>query len=134
MNSLDILFRSSRFNLSRVGEHFINPCCFGEDLAAWLTSKLAAKNVEAANPYQEDWGWELPANWGNDTYYLCMSGNADNSGAPEDEGEWRIIVEKRRSLWQRLTGKGRIVAGDPLVHLIEEILSSEPAIRDVHRE
>src|SRR6266513_835232 len=40
MNALDILFRSGSFNLSKVGEHFINPCCFGEDLAAWLRIKL----------------------------------------------------------------------------------------------
>jgi hypothetical protein len=134
MNSLDILFRSSHFNLSKVGEHFINPCCFGEDLAAWLIPKLALKNIETAKPYQEDWGWELPVECGNDAYYLCMSGNADDPDALKDEGEWRIIVEKRRSLWQRLTGKGKIETGDPLIRLIEEILRNETTIRDVHRE
>jgi len=132
MNALHILFRSNRFNLSKVGEHFINPCCFGEDLAAWLRPKLAEKNVETTSPYQEDWGWELPATCGRDSYYLCMSGNADNSG--NDEGEWRIIVEKRRSIWARLTARGKITADDPLVRLVEEILEEEPAIRNVHRE
>jgi len=127
-------FRSSNFNLSKVRKHFINPCCFGEDLAAWLVPKLAVRNIQTAKPYQEDWGWELPATCGNDAYYLCMSGNADNSGAPKDEGEWNIIVEKRRSFWQRLTGKGRIVTDDPLVRLIEEILIDEPTIRNLHRE
>src|ERR1700737_2947979 len=87
MNALYILFRSSHFNLSKVREHFINPCCFGEDLAAWLIPKLAVKNIETAKPYQEDWGWELPATCGKDGYYLCMSGNSDNSGAPKDDGE-----------------------------------------------
>src|SRR6266481_5456786 len=134
MNALHIRFRSSNFNLSKVGKHFINPCCFGEDLAAWLVPKLAVRNIQTAKPYQEDWGWELPATCGNDAYYLCMSGNADNSGAPKDEGEWNIIVEKRRSFWQRLTGKGRIMTDDPLVRLIEEILVNEPTIMDLHRE
>jgi hypothetical protein len=32
MNALRILFKTNRFNLSKVGEHFINPCCFGENL------------------------------------------------------------------------------------------------------
>ena len=132
MNALHILFRSSRFNLSKVGEHFINPCCFGEDLAAWLRPKLAEKNIEAAAPYQEDWGWELPARCVRDSYYLCMSGNADDSR--KDEGEWRIIVEKRRSIWELLTGKGRITADDALVRLVAEILSNEPTISYVHRE
>lgn len=132
MNARHILFRSDRFNLSKSGEHFINPCCFGEDLAAWLRPKLAEKNVETAPPHQEDWGWELPARTGTDSYYLCMSGNADNPG--NDEGEWRIIVEKRRSIWERLTGEGKILADDTVVTLIEQILSNEPNINNLRRE
>jgi len=133
MNCLDILFKTSRFNLSKVGEHFINPCCFGEDLAALLLAKLSDRNIEVRQPYQEDWGWELPAKQGSDSYYLCMSGNSDN-GANKDEGEWRIIVEKRRSIWQRVSGAGKIALDDAMVRLIEEILSGESTIRDVHRE
>ena len=134
MNALDILFKTSRFNLSKVGEHFINPCCFGEDLARWLRLQLEEKNVFATQPYQEDWGWELSVTHSNDSYYLGMSGNADDSAANSDEGEWRIIVEKRRSIWQRLTGKGKIAADDALVVLIENILSRQPDISNVYRE
>ncbi len=94
MNALRILFKTGRFNLSKVGEHFINPCCFGEDLAAWLRIELVERDVEVRQPYQEDWGWELPAMQGTDSYYLCMSGNSDGSGKNKDEGEWGIIVER----------------------------------------
>lgn len=132
MNARHILFRSSRFNLSKVGAHFINPCCFGEDLAVWLRPKLAGKNIETASPYQEDWGWELPAKMGRDSYYLCMSGNADDPRS--DEGEWRIIIEKRRSIWQHLTGDGKIAADDAVVAHIEQILSNEPDIIRLRRE
>ena len=114
-----------------MGEHFINPCCFGEDLAAWLRIKLVDKNIEVFEPYQEDWGWELPAKHGSDSYYLCMSGNSDGSSTNEDEGEWRIIVEKRRSIWQRLRGDGKIAADDRMARIIEEFLSGEPAVRGV---
>src|SRR6266566_5448778 len=127
-------FKTNRFNLSKVGEHFINPCCFGEDLAAWLRIKLVDKKIEVFEPYQEDWGWELPVKHGSDSYYLCMSGNADGSSTSKDEGEWRIIVEKRRSIWQRLSGKGKIAADDRMARIIEEILSGEATIRGVHRE
>jgi hypothetical protein len=132
MNAPDILFRTRIFNLSKVGEHFINPCCFGEDLAAWLRSRLANKNVEAGTPYQEDWGWEMPVTMEGASYYLGVSGNADEPGS--DEGEWRIIVSKRRSIWERLAGKETITAEDPLLKLIEQILSGEPAITNVYRE
>jgi hypothetical protein len=49
-----ILFKTNRFNCSKVGAHFINPCCFGEDLAAWLRDKLNSKCADAGSPGQED--------------------------------------------------------------------------------
>jgi hypothetical protein len=134
MNALSILFKTNRFNLSIVGDHFINPCCFGEDLAAWLRIKLSERNVEVREPYQEDWGWELPATHESGSYYLCMSGNSDESSSNKDEGEWRIIVEKRRSIGQRLRRAGKITVDDKMVRTIEQILCAEPAIREVHRE
>jgi len=134
MNAKSVLFWTNQFNLSKVGEHFINPCCFGEDLAAWLQAKLAALGVETKPPYQEDWGWELPASLPNDSYYLCISGNSKESTVDKDEGEWRIIVEKRRSIGERLTGKGKITSSDEMIRMLEEILKTEPTIRGVRRE
>src|SRR5258708_5409252 len=88
LNALHVLFKTSPFNLSKVGEHFINPCCFGEDLAAWLRVRLIERKIEVSQPYQEDWGWELPASLGPDSYYLRMSGNADGSSTIDDEDPW----------------------------------------------
>ena len=134
MNALGILFKTDRFNLSKVGEHFINPCCFGEDLASWLRIRLSERDVEVREPYQEDWGWELPAMQGGDSYYLCMCGNSGESSTNKDEGEWGIIVEKKRSIGQCLTGTGKIGANDKMVRTIEGILCAEPTIREVHHE
>jgi hypothetical protein len=134
MNALRILFRTNRFNLSKVGAHFINPCCFGEDLAAWLQGKLRELEIEIRPPYQEDWGWELPAKLPSGSYYLCMSGNAEESSADKDDGEWGIMVEKKRSVGQLLTGKGKIRSDDEMMRTVEEILTKEPAIREVRRE
>ncbi len=63
-----------------------------------------------------------------------MSGNSDESSSNKDEGEWGIIVEKRRSIGQRLRGAGKIGANDKMVKAIEEILCAEPTIGEVHRE
>src|SRR5438876_11436835 len=104
MNALRILFKTGRFNLSKVGDHFINPCCFGEDVARWLRQELTEKKIETREPYQEDWGWELPTKSGDQSYFLCMSGSSDGSTANPDEGKWGIIVEKIRSIWQHVNG------------------------------
>ena len=134
MNALRITFKTGRFNLSKVGENFINPCCFGEDVAAWLRRKLTERNIRTREPHQEDWGWELPAQSGDQSYYLCMAGNADDPATNPDDGEWGIIVEKTRTMWQRLTGSAKIAADDPMLLMIEEILSAQPGISEIRLE
>ena len=96
------------------------------------STKINSQRRKVPSPYQEDWGWELPASLGTDSYYLCMSGNADFEG--NDAGEWRIIVEKRRSIWERLMGKGKITSADPLLKMVEVILSEESDTEEVHIE
>jgi hypothetical protein len=134
MDALHIVFRAGRFNLSKVGAHFVNPCCFGEDLAAWLRDRLREKGLEAREPYQEDWGWELPVKNGGQSYYLCVSGNADGDPANRNDGEWRIIVEKERSIGKRLTGKGKITPDEEMLVSLREILISDTSIRDIQIE
>ena len=41
-NQVDILFKTGRFNLSKVGDDFINDGCFGEDFLVWLIGKVTA--------------------------------------------------------------------------------------------
>jgi hypothetical protein len=132
MNSRDLLFNTARFNLSVVGEHFINPCCFGEDLAAWLRGKLADKGIPASAPGQEDWGWYLSANYAQRSYFLGMNGNPDVKGS--DEGEWRIIVEKKRPLWEVVTRGGKIADDDPMLKILEQIVHETADFTNVHFE
>jgi len=134
MNATDILFKTNRFNLSEVKSHFINPCCFGEDLANWLASKLTERGIQVSPPGQEDWGWHIRAKYGGNSYFLGMSGNADGNRISANEGEWRIIIQKRRSIWQRLTGKGKISTDDAVVHIVEAILHGDSEFRDIHFE
>jgi hypothetical protein len=132
MNAHDILFTTSRFNLTEVKEHFINPCCFGEDLAAWLRTTLRERGVDVSEPGQEDWGWYLFARLGEDSYFLGVNGNPDQPGA--DLGEWRVAVEKKRKIWQRVRGRGKIAASDRMTVLIEEILQAQKDFGNLHRE
>jgi hypothetical protein len=70
----DLLFDTARFNLSRVAAHFINPCCFGEGVAAWLRDRLVERGVEAGAPFQEDWGWGLGATHAGAAYFVGVGG------------------------------------------------------------
>ena len=134
MTCVDILFETDRFNVSEVKKHFINPCCFGEDLAEWLRQKLIAKDVTASTPGQEDWGWYLFAQRGSDRYFLGVGGHRKENSPAGNEGEWRIIVEKRRSLWDRLRGRNKITNADPILSMIEGLLRETGNFRNVRRE
>jgi hypothetical protein len=81
MNARHILFKTGRLNVSKVGEHFINPCCFGEDLAAWLRIKLADRGATVGPPGQEDWGWYLRVKYDGDSYFLGNSGFVSSTAA-----------------------------------------------------
>jgi hypothetical protein len=53
-----VTLKSSTFNMSEPREYFINPGCFGDDLAKWLAEQLRSKRYQASEvPGQEDFGW-----------------------------------------------------------------------------
>ncbi len=130
----DILFETARFNCSEVKAHFINDCCFGEDLAAWLKDRLKAKGMQTKEPYQEDWGWELSVTDSARSYYVGVGGYATESAASKNHGEWRIMISKRRSLWEMLTGKNKMSANDPITFSLLGILKAEPEFSNIHEE
>jgi hypothetical protein len=51
-----------------------------------------------------------------------------------NDGEWRIIVKKNLSIWQRIRGMGKIGTDDAMLILVERILRSESDFKNVHRE
>jgi hypothetical protein len=135
MNARDVLFRTQRFNLSIAKAHFINPDCFGEDLAAWLRDKLVHKGKDVPQLGQEDWGWYLKVKCNRESYFLGMNGiPIETDQNQKDFGEWRIIVKKNRSIGQWFNNGGEISPDDEMLILIEEILRAEPDFEDVHRE
>ena len=134
MTRYDILFETNRFNVSELGKHFINPCCFGEDFAEWLRQQLTKKGYTAGVPYQEDWGWEMLTRQGSQGYYLGVGGFLREDAVGKNEGEWRIMVEKKRSIWDRLRGRNQMAESEPILAIIEGILSEHADIRNVRPE
>ena len=134
MNAIHILFETNRFNLSVAHDHFINPDCFGEDLASWVKSKLSERAIEPEGPDQEDWGWWLAFSYGGKKYFLAMNGTSENNFQDKNRGEWRIIVEQERSLLERLRGRNKITKSDAVLELLQEILRREKDFRNVRTE
>ena len=134
MAHFDILFETDRFNVSALKEHFINPCCFGEDLAEWLRQELINKGMTAGTPGQEDWGWYLFLEQGSARYFVGLTGYHKEGAMDANDGEWRIMVERRRTVWEWLRGRNKITPTDPIFLLIEGLLHEQGDVRNVTRE
>ncbi|WP_299947327.1 hypothetical protein [uncultured Microbulbifer sp.] len=52
----EITFKNDSFNLSAKKNNFINPCCYGEDVANWFKPQMEALDIDVIEIYQEDWG------------------------------------------------------------------------------
>jgi hypothetical protein len=129
----DFVFNSSKFNLSVEKDNFINPCCFGEDIANWLKERLITRNIKVTEPDQEDWGWYIELENNGDSYFIGIGGYPEE-GDHSDYGEWRIMVEKKRSFLHKLTGKNKTTGNEGIFSIIREILESETSFKDVHFE
>jgi hypothetical protein len=130
----DLLFETDRFNLSEVKDHFINASCFGEDVARWLRGKLNESGLKVIEPDQEDWGWYIEAELGESHYFIGIGGNADESSNNPNQGEWRIMIEKHRSVWEKLSGKNKMSDKDEMMGLICKVIEAEPDFKNVHYE
>lgn len=119
---IDITFRTDRFNLSQVGADFINDCCFGEDLSRWLVAQLPSAGIAADVICMEDFGWANQAEFGGALYLVCVAGNSDEDPARLDYGQWHVMVERRRTFTQKLLGRNRMTASDPVVARIAQVL------------
>jgi hypothetical protein len=118
-------FRSSAFNTSDVKSYFINPCCFGDDLAKWMMARLRTSGVRTADePQQEDFGWyfefEVPAGT-----HCCVLGY--QAGHPE--GRWLLWLERRRGFLGSIFGMRKRGIDAAAVQALQDVLRTAPEIR-----
>jgi hypothetical protein len=81
------------FEHREVKPHFINPCCFGEDFAAWLKEELSPLlccGFTFSDPIQEDYGWGFWAWYGKNPFWVALSYVGD--GPQETPAQWVISV------------------------------------------
>lgn len=129
-----ITIETDAFEHREVKPHFINPCCFGEDLAAWLRrelSPLADAGFRFSDPIQEDYGWGFWATRGKDSFWVAFSYVGD--GPQEALAQWVVSVnyDPGLNLVKRLFHKPD---GQALTQLRErawQVLRSNSAIRTI---
>ena len=126
-----IMVETDLFEHREVKPHFINPCCFGEDFAAWITrelSRLTDFGFELSEPIQEDYGWGIWASRDKDRFWIALSYVGD--GPQETPAQWLISVSYSRGILARLLFRHPAPAIlEQLRDRVRQILTSNTAIK-----
>ena len=119
-------FRSNKFPPYEGDEEQINPGLWGKRLAEYLVQKLSEKGIPTDEPIAEDWGWYIPIP--NEGFRLAICcGHQDG-----DEDEFLCFTDPAtpvvKKLFKKIDATGELTR---LTQAMQEILSSDPDIRDV---
>jgi hypothetical protein len=98
-----ITVETDLFEHWKVGAHFINRCCFGEDFAAWLRQELASRvgpEFELSDVIQEDYGWGFWVSGDHDRFWIALSYVGD--GPQKGPVQWVISVKDEPNISRRL--------------------------------
>jgi hypothetical protein len=124
-----VTFESAAFNMTQPKNYFINPCCFGDDVAEWLAIELRKQGMKTdAKPGQEDSGWYLNFEVADisHTFMIGHRPTGENEG-----GTWIGWLERRRGLLGSLLGGRKRGIQASAAEVIHRILSGSSTIRDV---
>jgi hypothetical protein len=129
-----IAVETDLFEHREVKPHFINPCCFGEDFAAWLREQLQPvkdSGFELSNIIQEDSGWGFWARRGRDSFWVALSYIGD--GPQEAPAQWVLSVsyDAGLNLLKRVFHKPDRQALQTLRDRVRKAVTSNIAIRIV---
>jgi hypothetical protein len=127
-----IVIETDLFEHREVKPHFINPCCFGEDFAAWLKQELLRftdLDFELSEAIQEDYGWGFWASRGKDRLWVALSYVGD--GPQEAPAQWVISVtnDPGLNLVKRMFHKPDRQALEQLRNRVRQIMTSNGAIK-----
>jgi hypothetical protein len=125
-----LTFRTDRFDVSHEPPNPINPIA-GHSVLTWLREELAKAAYRSTEPDPEDWGWDIAVEGRSGSYLVGASADAEGS---TEEIDWTVQVHKRRSLTEKLLGRNRMVAEDPLFALIERLVRADERLEQVSVE
>ena len=95
-------FVTDAFNTSEERPYFSNPGNFGDDLARWIMSRLAARSIQTApEPGQEDHGWYFDFSLPEGDHCLVLGFRPADG---DDPAVWVAWLERRRGFVASLFG------------------------------
>jgi hypothetical protein len=129
-----ITVETDLFEHRQVKPDFINPCCFGEDFAAWLKEQLlpvVGSGFNFSKIIQEDYGWGFWIWHGKDPFWVALSYVGD--GPQEPPAQWVISVnyDPGLNLIKRLFHRPDRLVLQNLRDHVRETVTSNMAIRIV---
>ena len=124
-----VTFESGAFNVTEARDYFINPACFGDDVAKWLIGRLRQAGFETdEEPGQEDFEWYFEFRVAEGEH-CCVIGYRPGDGA--DPGVWIAWLERSRGLLGSLfMGRNRGIA-DGAIGAIHKALSGPSEISNL---
>ena len=150
-----ITFQSKEFNSTVPQEHFINDCCYGDDICKWLIEELTKKGVDCdKEPGQEDFGWYFNFSVNKVVYCLVCAFRLGEEQDPDQEkdqeqkeeepnasseaenGDWIIWIERSAGFMASLFGARNKGLDEAVPQLIHSTLAANPAITNIkwHRK
>ena len=125
----NVIFRSDAFNTTEARPYFINPECFGDDVARWLMRELAARGAHvAAEPGQEDFGWYFTFRAGGTDHDFVLGYRAGADGEP---GDWMGTIERNAGLLPSLLGARDRGVRPEAARAIHGVLAASAQISDI---
>ena len=67
-------------------------------------------------------------------YFLGIGGYLREGAIGKNNGEWRIMVEKKHSVWERVRGANKLTEDDPILAILDQILHEQADIHNIRRE
>lgn len=122
-----ISFITSRFDVAAEKPNPINPIA-GQSVLLWLKVELLRAGCQVTEPDTEDWGWYMDVRHADVAYLVGASADAEASSAPV---EWTVQVHRHRSMADKLRGRNKMAADDPLSALIERLVREDGTAQQV---
>ncbi len=116
-----IQFTSTRFDVSKEKPNDVNPIA-GQSVLSWLRDELVKMHFTVTEPATEDWGWYIDVVGPSASYLVGASADAEDTNPAV---EWILQVHRSRSLKDKLLGRNKMTADDPLFALIEKLVRAD---------